>query len=151
MVTESNRIFLTGMGRSLLVGKMFATRLMQMGLECYVIGEPLTPAIKEGDLLIAISGSGKTRFTVYAVEESRKRNVKIACITARESSPAARMANLVVVLPAKTKYDLARGRVPLGTMFEISALLFLDALAAYLKDILGVSEEEMLDRHAAIE
>ncbi len=150
-IKSAKRVFVAGTGRSLLVGKMFAMRLMQMGITVYVVGDEITPAIREGDLLIAITGSGRTQFTIYSIEASKKRNVKVACITAKADSPAAEMSDVVVVLPTKTKYDLSGGVVPLGTMFELSAAVFLDAVATILKNELGVTEEEMLERHNVLE
>ena len=150
-IKKANRVFVAGTGRSLLVGKMFAMRLMQMGLTVYVVGDEITPAIREGDLLVAITGSGRTQFTIYSIEASKKRNVKVACITAKSDSPAAKLSDIVVPLPTKTKYDLSGGIVPLGTMFELSSAVFLDAEATLLKKELGVTEEEMLERHNVLE
>src|SRR5690242_18419180 len=59
-IETANAIFLLGEGRSGLVGRMFAMRLMHLGKQAYVVGETITPAIGRGDLLIAISGSGET-------------------------------------------------------------------------------------------
>ncbi len=42
---DGNQIFVMGAGRSRLVGKAFAMRLMQLGLSVYVVGEITTPAI----------------------------------------------------------------------------------------------------------
>ena len=54
------RVFITGAGRSGLVGRFFVMRLVHLGKSAFVVGETTTPAINEGDLLIAISGSGNT-------------------------------------------------------------------------------------------
>ncbi len=151
MITQAKNIFVVGAGRSLLVGKMFAMRLTQMGLEVHVVGEATAPAIREGDILIAISGSGRTQFTLYSVEQAKKRNVKVVSITAHKESPIAELSDHVIILPTKTKYELSEGTVPLGTMFELSTAVFLDVVATYLKDKLGVSEDEMLERHNVLE
>ena len=63
LVTElrlADRIFVTGAGRSGLVLKMAAMRLMHLGLTVHVVGEITAPAIRSGDLLLAASGSGTT-------------------------------------------------------------------------------------------
>ncbi len=151
MIKEANNVFVVGAGRSLLVGKMFAMRLTQMGFEVHVVGEATTPAIREGDLLIAISGSGKTQITLYFVEQAKKRNVKVVSITAEKDSPIAKHSDFVILLPTKTKYQLSEGSVPLGTMFELSTAVFLDVVATYLKENLGISEDEMLERHNVLE
>ena len=64
-ILSSERIFLAGMGRSGLIARAFAMRLMQIGLEVYFVRDATTPAIGKGDLLVAISGSGETGGTHY--------------------------------------------------------------------------------------
>ncbi len=59
-ILESKRIFLMGAGRSGLVAKAFAMRLMHLGFSVYVVGETTTPAVRPEDVVIAISGSGET-------------------------------------------------------------------------------------------
>ncbi|MGZ4892148.1 MAG: SIS domain-containing protein, partial [Halobacteriota archaeon] len=54
------RLFVMGAGRSGLVVKGFAMRLMHLGFNVYVVGETVTPAVETDDLLIVISGSGET-------------------------------------------------------------------------------------------
>ena len=60
VIVDSNKILIVGQGRSGLVGRAFAMRLMHLGLSVYVVGETITPSIEMGDLLFAISGSGRT-------------------------------------------------------------------------------------------
>ncbi|QYO62744.1 hypothetical protein [Leptolyngbya sp. 7M] len=52
-ITVANRIFVFGGGRSGLVMRMTAMRLMHLGCQVYVVGETITPSIARGDLLIA--------------------------------------------------------------------------------------------------
>ncbi len=153
LLSKAKRIFVAGMGRSQLVGRMFAVRLLQMEIETYVVGDPLTPAITKDDLLIAISGSGRTQFPIYAVHESKKRGIPVVVITAKKGSPITKNADVVILLPTKTKYDLNKGSVnlPLGTMFELATAVFLDTFITYVKDKLGVTEEDMLEHHSVIE
>jgi D-arabinose 5-phosphate isomerase GutQ len=40
------------------VGKAFAMHLMYIGIDVYIMGETITPAIGEGDIVIIISSSG---------------------------------------------------------------------------------------------
>ena len=65
-ILNANKIFIVGAGRSGLVGKAFAMRLMQIGFKVYVVGETITPSMEEGDLLIAISNSGETKSVCWA-------------------------------------------------------------------------------------
>src|SRR6478752_8347358 len=67
---RAKRIFVIGEGRSGLMGKSFAMRLMHLGATVYVVGETITPSIAEGDLLVAISGSGTTKNVVWTAEKT---------------------------------------------------------------------------------
>jgi len=57
---KANNIFVYGAGRSGLVGKAFAIRLVHLGFPTFVIGETITRPVKKGDLVVLISGSGET-------------------------------------------------------------------------------------------
>ena len=45
---SAKRIYVIGAGRSGLVAKAFAMRLMHLGLHAYVVGETITPAMTKG-------------------------------------------------------------------------------------------------------
>ena len=70
-ILTSKKIFLAGAGRSGLMIKAFAMRLIHMGFTAYVVGETITPAIASGDLLIIGSGSGSTDSLVVIVGKAR--------------------------------------------------------------------------------
>lgn len=48
LLLQSNKIFVAGAGRSGLMGRAFAMRLMHVGKEAYVVGETVTPGIEQG-------------------------------------------------------------------------------------------------------
>lgn len=72
MLDQAKRIFISGAGRSKLVGNFFAMRLMHGGYDVSVVGEIVTPSIKAGDLLIIISGSGETEQLIALPKKPRK-------------------------------------------------------------------------------
>ena len=59
-IIASRKLFVYGVGRSGLIGKAFAIRLVQMGLDVYFVGETVTPIVEEGDLVIIVSHTGET-------------------------------------------------------------------------------------------
>ncbi len=145
---EANTIFVYGAGRSGLVGKAFAIRLVHLGFPTFVIGETITMPVKKGDLVILISGSGETIPVAMTAEIARRLGAKLISITANPDSHIARFADLVFILkPKKKDKELA----PLGTLFEASAWIFLDGLIAELMARKGENEESMKRRHATLE
>ncbi len=47
--TRGKKVLVVGAGRSGLVGKAFAMRLMHLGFQVYVLGETINPNVGEGD------------------------------------------------------------------------------------------------------
>jgi len=160
---KSKRIFVIGAGRSGLVARAFAMRLMHLGLDTFVIGETTTPALHAEDVLVAVSGSGETSLVVSAANIAKKIGAKLATVTSYPKSVLAMMSDFVVTLPGRTKTETTsdfmhrelKGEyapvAPLGTLFEIAALIFLDAVITGLMTALGKKEEDLRARHATIE
>src|SRR5699024_11702046 len=78
--------YIYGNGRSGLVGRMIAMRLMHSGYGVYVIGETTTPAFEENDLLIILSGSGKGHSIMTMTEKARSLGGKTALVTAADDA-----------------------------------------------------------------
>ena len=157
-ITEARRVFVSGAGRSGLVMRSFAMRLAQLGLHAHVVSETTTPAVKSGDLLLIGSGSGVTDRLVHYAGKAAEAGARVAAATADPASPAARLADTVVVIPAPTpkssKEAGDRGhpsRQPMGTLFEQSLGLVLDAGVMLLMARLGETERGMFARHANLE
>jgi 6-phospho-3-hexuloisomerase len=160
---EGRRVLVVGAGRSSLVGRAFAMRLMHLGLNVYVLGETINPSVADGDIALVISGSGSTALPVTVAEMAKKLGVRVLAVTSNPESPLGKLADLTVVVPGRSKAareDEYHSRqllgeheslTPMGTLFENSSMVFLDSLIAELMDRLGVSEDEMKRRHAAIE
>lgn len=162
-ILRAENVFIYGAGRSGLVAKAFAMRLMHIGIDVYVVGEITTPSIKKRDLLITISGSGETTSIVTAGKIAKSAGAGLAAITTYPSSSLGKLADIVVLVRGRTKvkgekdfwvrqikgehYPLA----PLGTLFETAVLIILDALIVELMVRTGKSEEEMRLRHTQLE
>lgn len=131
-IAAANRVFLLGEGRSGLVGRMFAMRLMHLGHQAFVVGETTTPSIATGDLLIAISGSGETGTVVMMAEGARTSGATLAAVTASSESRLAGLADLVVLLPTQHKLQGSSSRQYGGSLFEQTTLLLFETLVSML-------------------
>lgn len=163
----ASRVFVAGRGRSELILKAFAMRLIHLGLETFVVGEAITPAIKRGDLLLIASGSGETASLIPIVEKAREKEGKVALITSAAKSTLAELTDTILVIPApsprarkpaqdseeiqKASGKEAKSVQPLATLFEQVLLILLDSIVLRLMGELGVSEMEMWRRHANLE
>ncbi len=71
-ILRAERIFVAGAGRSGFAARAFANRLMHLGLTVFFVGEPTTPAVGKGDLLIIGSGSGETESLVVMAQKAKR-------------------------------------------------------------------------------
>jgi len=154
-IERARKIFVMGAGRSGFVARAFAMRLMHLGYDVYVVGETVTPRIGKEDLLITISGSGETTSVVNISRKAKEEiGSMLAAITQNKNSTLAKMSDVVVLLNGKSKHqkdDVLSSIAPLGTMFELTALIFLDGLIAELMSIKNLTEKDLERRHAVLE
>ncbi len=162
-IMDSKKIFLMGAGRSGLAARAFAMRLMHLGFNVYVVGETTTPAVGPEDLVIGVSGSGETPSIANLGGIAKKIGSRLAVITSNKDSTLGGISDIVVIIPGRPKEDIVyedyheRRMIgypqlaPLGTIFEISALVFLDAVISELMVRTGASEAELKKRHTVFE
>ncbi|HQD27569.1 MULTISPECIES: 6-phospho-3-hexuloisomerase [Methanoculleus] len=168
-ILSAKRIYLAGAGRSGLVARAFAQRLMHLGFESYVIGETITPAFGPEDVLVAVSGSGETQSVVDACETAREIGGRICLITSTPNSHIGRIADCIVEIGSDRfknpdiprdfeirqltgQYRSISGSfAPLGTLFEIAALVFSDAVVSALMEVRHCTPEDLKSRLANVQ
>ncbi|MGH7145139.1 MAG: 6-phospho-3-hexuloisomerase [Planctomycetota bacterium] len=152
MILDAPSVFLAGRGRSGLAASMFAIRLMHLGLEAHVMGEMTAPAVRADDLVVVVSGSGKTPTTLLNAQAARDVGAKVAGVTALRNSELTRLADLSVEIPAPHRLSKDRDRrqsVQYGaTLFEQCVLILFDGLFLRLRDIRPARDTELDKRHA---
>jgi 6-phospho-3-hexuloisomerase/3-hexulose-6-phosphate synthase/6-phospho-3-hexuloisomerase len=150
LLDQAKRVFVSGAGRSGLIGRFFAMRLMHSGYDVSVVGEIVTPSIKAGDLLIIISGSGETEQLIAFTKKAKEIGAKILLISAKSDSTIGDLADAVFQIGTSELYGKVKG-MPMGTVFELSTLFFLEAIISHIIHEKGIPEEEMRSRHANLE
>ncbi|MFA4825372.1 MAG: 6-phospho-3-hexuloisomerase [Methanoregula sp.] len=149
---KAKRIYVAGAGRSGLIARAFAMRLLHLGYEVYVVGETVTPALVPGDTMVVFSGSGETVSMATFCATVKELGGTICLITASPESKISRIADCVVNLGDLTGYyhsdqssyeirqmtgqyrSIASAFAPLGTLFETLALIFSDAVISALME-----------------
>lgn len=160
---QAGKVYIYGAGRSGLVAKAFAMRLMHLGITVHVVGEITTPAIEAEDIFITISGSGETTSVINSAKIAKSVGADVISITSYPESTLGKLSDEIVLVPGRVidpgsrdfhirqikgeHYTLA----PMGTLFEVSVLIILDALIAELMTRLKKSESDLKKRHATIE
>ncbi len=154
-IVEAKCVFLTGAGRSGLVMKCFAMRLMHLGLKAYVVGETTTPGISESDLLIIGSSSGETESVLVFAKAARKHNARLGLITAFPDSTLGKLADINILVSIPASKDIPGAGLttiqPGGSLFEQSLMLMLDGVILKLIEKLNVRPTSLRENHANLE
>jgi 6-phospho-3-hexuloisomerase len=154
VLATADRVFVTGEGRSGLMAKAFAMRLMHLGLRVHVLGETTTPAVAAGDTVVAVSGSGTTPGTVRAAEQAQRVGAALHAVTTDPESPLAALAVSVLVVPAATKQRRpheAPTIQPLSSLFDQTVHLLLDVVCLRLARHRNVDPAAAAATHANTE
>ena len=164
IIKDANNVFVTGAGRSGLAAKAFAMRLMHLGLSAYVVGETISPAIYENDCIVAISGSGETNTIVSAAKIAKNRGSKVLAVTSYPESTLGQLADCYLFVKGRTKQEVDdenymkrqihgnyTSLTPLGTAFELTTLVFLDAIVSELMEKMHQTESDLKARHTVLE
>ncbi len=142
-IDSSPRVYFQGSGRTLLMIKAVAMRLMHMGVPVHIVGDVLTPAISSGDLLIAVSARGGAG-TRAAIQKATAAGARVAAITTRRENLDG-AADLVVAVPARVDVNSVQHA---GSLFEQSVLVLGDAMCRIIQGRRGVPTEVLTARHA---
>lgn len=150
IIGKAKHIFVTGAGRSGLVSRFFAMRLVHSGYNVSMVGEIVTPSIQNGDLLIVISGSGGTETLMPLLKKAKSVGAKIAVVSMKKQSAMAELADLVCQVGNDDSFGKVLG-MPMGSVFELSTLMFLEAVISRIIHEKNLTEEAMRAVHANLE
>lgn len=155
-IMKAGHIFLAGAGRSGVMVRAFANRLMHLGFSVSMIGDATSPHSQSGDLLIIGSGSGETESLRALAEKAVKNEVRLALFTMDAESSIAGKASCTVILPGTSPKLKNKGMdrssiQPMGAAFEQILLLTEDALIMELMKRTGQTSDKMFARHADLE
>ncbi|RLQ93808.1 6-phospho-3-hexuloisomerase [Falsibacillus albus] len=151
---KAKRIFVIGEGRSGLMGKSFAMRLMHLGAEVFVVGETITPSINGDDLLVAISGSGTTKSVVWTAEKAQSLGCEVIALTTNPDSDLSQQASSVLHIPAATKHrreNELKTIQPLGSLFDQCAHIVFDTICLQYAELNEIDHADAFSKHSNVE
>jgi 6-phospho-3-hexuloisomerase len=148
-ILQARRVYLAGQGRSGLIARGFAQRLMHIGLESYAVGDIISPAVGPGDLLIAVTASGRTETTVRQAQKARAERATVAAVLEPRDSELIQSADLVLSIPtaAPTRSSAQHST----TLFCQVVQITFDVLCAMLQAQRGQSDAQLSARHSNLE
>jgi 6-phospho-3-hexuloisomerase len=149
-ISKDARIFVDGEGRSGLMGKGFAMRLMHLGYEVYAVGETINPSVQKNDIYFAISGSGESGNVVLNTRKAKEKGCFIISVTSKQESAIGSLADKLIIVPGTTKGDNGEQRKSvqlLSSLFDQSLHIVLDALCLMLSKKENISNSEATAKH----
>ncbi len=154
-IMNAKRIFVSGAGRSGFAARAFSNRLMHLGFDVNFVGEPTTPSIREGDLLVIGSGSGMTESLVTNATKSISEGARLVTLTIHPENKIGSMAHAYIKIPgisSRNQSEITWESVqPNGSSFEQLSWLVYDTIVVSLKKKTNQTQKEMDYRHANME
>lgn len=160
-ILNANAIYIVADGRTFLMAKAFANRLIHLGFACHIVGAETTPAITDKDLLIAASGSGTSLMSENCLDVAKKIGADRVVITSNVPSPLTIYANMIIEIAGRnSSNELSADYIerqligsniesvaPMGTIFEESLLGYLDIIVDILMELTEQTAEDLKLRH----
>jgi len=147
-------VFFSAQGRAGYVLRSFCMRLMHLGYQVYFCGDTNTPAVAREDLLVVLSGSGETSWTIEAVKSAKRYQARTYGILGNLDSTLGRLVDRSLHVSGTTKL-VREGEPPslqmAGSLFEQSAFFLLEAVVLSLWQEKEGEMGDLLSRHAVIE
>jgi DNA-binding MurR/RpiR family transcriptional regulator len=105
LLLKSHQVFLFGCGGSGGSAEIAFQKMLRLGLRCSVCNDPHTQTLLAGmateqDVVIGISFSGNNEDILRAMRVARERRAQTVAITNHPTSPAAKLADLVLLTGA---------------------------------------------------
>ena len=154
MILGAERVFFTGVGRSLLAMQCVAKRYAHLGIDAVVVGEITEPAITERDVLVAGSGSGETFFPLGVAKKAHSFGAKVIRIGSNPVSSMSDIEDLFVRIPVESRAKLPdelHSEQPMTSLFEQALLIFGDITSLMIVREKGMDLDTLWRFHANLE
>ena len=151
---QADRIFCAAQGRSGYVLRCFCMRLMHLAYRAFFVGETITPRIGKADILVVLSGSGKTALTYELIKLGQQQGALTYGVIGIEDSPIGRALDCKICLPGASRSDHpdgVRSIQPPGSLFEQAAFVILETIVLALYQRQGSDGGTLLERHTNLE
>jgi len=131
-ILRAKKVEIYGVSRSAVVATDLYYQLLPLGISASFVSDILACAVSAsmldpGELVIAVSSSGKTGEIVKTVKNAKAHGVPVVCLTSNINSPLARLSDdVLLVAPNDTSIS---GR---STEIRLSQMLLAGTLCAYI-------------------
>lgn len=131
-ILRAKKVEIYGVSRSAAVATDLYYQLLPLGISASFVSDILTCAVSAsmldpGDLVIAVSSSGRTGEIIKTVKNAKAHGVPVVSLTSNINSPLARLSDDVLLVAANDASISGR-----GTEIRLSQMLLAGTLCAYL-------------------
>lgn len=150
-VDSNHLIFFTGIGKTSYVAQYAASLISSIATPAFFLDgtevcHGTAGAIREGDVLIAISNSGNTKELLAAIDAAKNKGAKVIAIVGNNASKLALASDAVVT----AHVDNEGGPMNLAPRASIlSETLAIQVLSLWLQDHCGLTKEVYKQNHSA--
>lgn len=140
---------MSGIGKPSHVSSYIASLLSSTGTPAYFLDATeavhgSAGQVKENDVVIVISNSGKTQELLYTVETLKMNHAKIVAVTQSNTSPLSQLADVTLIAGVKQEGDNLN-KPPRGSI--IMEMITLQALSLYLQNAQNLDMKTYLKWH----
>jgi 6-phospho-3-hexuloisomerase len=147
---KARRVYVAGQGRSGLVARAFAQRLMHIGFESYAVGDIITPAVGAADVFVAVTASGRTETTVSQAANAKAAGATIVTLTEMESGELVGLSELRLLVPTRPPSG-PKSEQHATTLFCQTVQILFDVVCAMLQQQLHQTDAQLSARHSNLE
>ena len=153
-IKAAKQVFVYGYGREGISLRGFAMRLAHLGKTTHWAMDDTSTACEKGDLFIFSNGNGENVGLIGYAKKAKAAGAKIALITTSSANTFAKLADVVVVMPAYaylSKADMVPTIQLMGNQYEQGLYILNDIMIMMLREQLGLTPDQMEARHRNIE
>ena len=161
LMKDAMVVITTGKGRSGLALKFSTQRFNQLFLALEDMGKTMPriwfiddstvpPISSKKCVVLMLSGSGETTSQRVLADEAKAFGAKLIVITSFPDSYIGKKADLVIFVRGRN-IEESESTLPQGTKFELTALLALEALIAYIIETENIPPEKVKEMHRDLE
>lgn len=153
LIKKAPIIITTGAGRSGFIAQFVVQRLfhaLQEVGKVYFIHDTTRPKISKDCAIIMFTGSGETKGQISKAIEAKEIEAKLIVITSFPNSTIGKLADIVIEVPGRNTEE-SENIMPLGTKFELTALVLLEVLNGYIIEKDKISPERLKEMHTNLE
>ncbi|MCK4592138.1 SIS domain-containing protein [Candidatus Parcubacteria bacterium] len=154
LIKKAPIIITTGAGRSGFIAQFIVQRLfhaLQIVGKAYYIDDTTRPRISKDCAVIMFTGSGETKGQLSIAKAAKEIGAKLIVVTTfPEESTIGKLADIVIEVPGRNTEE-PENIMPLGTKFELTALVLFEVLNAYIIKKDKITPEKLREMHRNLE